>query len=85
MFHRCVSVVMFTAAVVICVVAMRRWGGEAGSAWLAGGLLAGVVLIIQNVGMIFRGPKQLNMQTGLPEAESSELGSSTAEKRFTRA
>jgi hypothetical protein len=45
---------MFTAAVVICVVAMRRWGGEAGSAWLAGGLLAGVVLIIQNVGMIFR-------------------------------
>ena len=54
MFHRCISVVMFTVAVVICVVAMRRWGGEAGSAWLAGGLLAGVVLIIQNVGMIFR-------------------------------
>ena len=29
------------------VVALWRWGGEAGSAWIAGGLLGGVVLIIQ--------------------------------------
>ena len=53
-FHRCVSVMMFAAAVGMCMVALWRWGGEAGSAWLAGGLLVGVVLIVQRVQMILR-------------------------------
>lgn len=54
LFHRRVSVIMFAAAVVICVAAFRRWGGEAGSGWLAGALLAGVVLLMQDVRTIFR-------------------------------
>jgi heme A synthase len=53
-FHRCVSVVMFAAAVGLCMVALWRRSGEAGSAWVAGGLLVGVVLIIQRVQMILR-------------------------------
>ncbi len=84
-FHRRISVVMSATAVVVSVAGLWRWAGEAGSGWLAGAFLAGGVLTMQELRTIFRGPKQLNMQTGLPEAESSELGSSTAEKRFTRA
>jgi hypothetical protein len=45
---------MFAAAVVICVAAMRRWGGAAGSGWLACGLFAGVVMTTRNVHTIFR-------------------------------
>jgi hypothetical protein len=53
-FHRCVSVVMFAAAVGLCMVALWRRSGEAGSAWVAAGLFVGVVLIIQRVQMILR-------------------------------
>ena len=53
-FHRCVSVVMFAAAVGLCMVALWRRSGEAGSAWVAAGLFVGVVLIIQKVQMILR-------------------------------
>jgi hypothetical protein len=54
LFHRRVSVIMFAAAVVVCAAALRRWAGEAGSGWLAGALLAGVVLLTQDVRTIFR-------------------------------
>ena len=54
LFHRRVSVIMFAAAVVVCVAGLRRWAGQAGSGWLAGALLAGVVLLMQDVRTIFR-------------------------------
>ena len=54
LFHRCVSVVMFAAAVGICVAALWRWNGAAGSAWVASGLLVGLALIIQRVHTIRR-------------------------------
>ncbi len=53
-FHRCVSVIMFAAAVVLCMVALWRWSGEAGSAWVASGLFVGVILMIQRVQVILR-------------------------------
>ena len=53
-FHRCVSVVMISAAVGLCMVALWRRSGEAGSTWVATGLFVGVVLIIQKVQMILR-------------------------------
>ena len=53
-FHRCVSVVMFAAAVGLCMVALWRRSGDAGSTWVAGGLTVGVLLIIQRVQMILR-------------------------------
>src|SRR4029434_2916817 len=53
LFHRRVSVIMFAAAVVVCVAGLRRWAGQAGSGWLAGALLAGVVLLTQDVRTIF--------------------------------
>ena len=53
-FHRCVSVVMFASAVGLCMVALWRRGGEAGSAWVASGLFVGVILMIQRVQMILR-------------------------------
>jgi hypothetical protein len=52
LFHRRVSVIMFAATIVICGAALRRWAGEPGSGWLAGALLAAVVLTIQDVGAI---------------------------------
>jgi hypothetical protein len=53
-FHRRISVIMFAAAVVICVAGLRRWAGQAGSGWLAGALLVAVVLIMQDLGAMFR-------------------------------
>ena len=54
LFHRRISVIMFAATVVICVAGLRRWAGQAGSGWLAAALLAGVVLLMQDVRTIFR-------------------------------
>jgi hypothetical protein len=53
-FHRCVSVVMFAAAVGLCMVALWRRSGDPGSTWVAGGLMVGVLLMIQRVQMILR-------------------------------
>jgi hypothetical protein len=53
-FHRSVSVIMFAAAVVISVAGFRRWAGQAGSGWLACALLAGVVLLVQDLRTIVR-------------------------------
>jgi hypothetical protein len=57
LFHRRISVVMFAAVVVICVAGLRRWGGQAGSGWLAGALLAAVVLIMRDLRAIWRTPR----------------------------
>jgi len=54
LFHRRISVVMFAATVVICLAGLWRWGGQAGSGWLAGALLAAVVLLMQDLRTIFR-------------------------------
>jgi hypothetical protein len=54
LFHRLISVVMFAAAVVVCLAGLRRWAGQEGSAWLAGALLAAVVLMMQDLGAIRR-------------------------------
>src|SRR5215813_4269873 len=54
LFHRRISVIMFAAAVVICVAGLRRWAGQAGSGWLAGALLVAVVLIMQDLRAIYR-------------------------------
>ena len=54
MLHRYVSIVMFAAAAGISGVALWRWNGEVGSAWLASGLFVGVVLIVQRVQTIRR-------------------------------
>jgi len=54
LFHRRISVIMFASAVVICVAGLWRWGGQAGSGWLAGALLAAVVLLMQDLRTIFR-------------------------------
>ena len=54
LFHRRISVVMFAAAVVICLAGLWRWAGQAGSGWLAGALLAAVVLMMQDLGAICR-------------------------------
>jgi hypothetical protein len=54
LFHRRISVIMFASAVVVCVAGLRRWAGEAGSAWLAGALLAAVVLMMQDLGAVRR-------------------------------
>ena len=48
-FHQWVSVVMFAAAVGLCLVALWRRGGQAGSAWVASVLCVSLVLIIQRV------------------------------------
>ena len=53
-FHRCLSVVMFAAAICICVAALWRWNGAAGSAWVASGLFVGLALIIQRSHTILR-------------------------------
>jgi hypothetical protein len=45
---------MFAAAVVVCVAGLRHWAGQAGSGWLAGALLAAVVLMMQDLGAICR-------------------------------
>jgi hypothetical protein len=49
LFHRRISSIMFAATVVICLAGLRRWAGRAGSGWLAGALLAAVVLIMQDL------------------------------------
>jgi len=54
LFHRRISVIMFASAVVVCVAGLRRWGGQAGSGWLAGALLAAIVLMMQDLRTIFR-------------------------------
>jgi hypothetical protein len=54
LFHRRISVIMFAAAVVVCVAALRHWAAQAGSGWLAGALLATVVLMMQDLGTICR-------------------------------
>jgi hypothetical protein len=54
LFHRRISVVMFAAAVVICVAGLWRWAGQPGSGWLAGALLAALVLIMQDLRAICR-------------------------------
>ena len=54
LFHRRISVIMFAAAVVVCVAGLRHWAGQAGSGWLAGALLAAVVLMMQDLGAICR-------------------------------
>jgi hypothetical protein len=54
LFHRRISVIMFAAAVVVCVAGLRHWAGQAGSGWLAGALLAAVVLMMQDLGAIRR-------------------------------
>jgi hypothetical protein len=47
-------VILFASAVFVCVAALRRWGGQAGSGWLAGALLAAVVLMMQDLRAVFR-------------------------------
>ena len=53
-FHRRISVIMIAATVVICVAALRHWAGQAGSGWLAGALLACVILIMQDLRAMMR-------------------------------
>lgn len=53
-FHRLISLIMFAAAVVVCVAGLWHWAGQAGSGWLAGALLAAVILMMQDVGAIRR-------------------------------
>src|SRR5262245_45865338 len=73
LFHRRISAIMVAAAIVVCVAGLRRWAGQAGSAWLAGALLAGVVLMVQDLRTIFARSKRLDVQTELiAEAEKSE-------------
>jgi hypothetical protein len=52
LFHRRISLIMFAAAVVVCVAGLRHWAGQAGSGWLAGALLAALVLMMQDLGAI---------------------------------
>jgi len=52
-FHLRVSMIMFAAAVVLCVAGLGRWAGQAGSGWLAGALLAAVVLLMQDLRTTF--------------------------------
>jgi hypothetical protein len=54
LFHRRISVIMFAAAVVICMAGLWRWAGQPGSGWLAGALLAALVLIMQDLRAICR-------------------------------
>ena len=54
LFHRRVSAIMFASAVVVCVAGLGRWAGQAGSGWLAGALLAGMVLLMHDLRTIFR-------------------------------
>jgi hypothetical protein len=54
LFHKRISVIMFAAAVIVCVAGLRHWAGQAGSGWLAGALLAGVLLMMQDMGAISR-------------------------------
>jgi len=53
LFHRRISVIMFASAVVVSVAGLRRWGGQAGSGWLAGALVAAVVLMVQDLRTIY--------------------------------
>jgi hypothetical protein len=53
-FHRCVSIVMVAAAVCVCVAALWRWNGQAGSAWIASGVLVGLSLGIQRTHALLR-------------------------------
>src|SRR5215510_14839573 len=46
LFHRRISVIMFAAAVVVCLAGLWHWAGKPGSGWLAGALLASVVSIM---------------------------------------
>ena len=48
MLHRYISIVMFCGGRHLPF-ALWRWNGEAGSAWPVGGLLVGVVLLVQKV------------------------------------
>jgi hypothetical protein len=54
LFHRRISLIMFAASVVVCLAELRRWAGEAGSGWLAGALLVAVVLLMRDLGAIYR-------------------------------
>ena len=54
LFHRRVSAVMFASAVVVCLAGLGRWAGHAGSGWLAGALLAGMVLLMHDLRRSFR-------------------------------
>jgi len=54
LFHRRISVIMFASAVVVCVAGLRRWAGQAGSGWLAGALLAALILMVQDLRTISR-------------------------------
>jgi len=49
LFHRCISTIMFAATVAVCLVGLWRWAGQAGSGWLAGGLVAAVFMILRDV------------------------------------
>src|SRR5499427_10381083 len=54
LFHRRISVIMFAAAVVVCAAGLRHWVGQAGSGWLAGALVAAVILMVQDLRTISR-------------------------------
>src|SRR5262252_3014566 len=54
LFHRRISVIMFAAAVVICVAGLRHWVGQAGSGWLGCSLVVAVVLMMQDLSAMFR-------------------------------
>jgi hypothetical protein len=54
LFHRRISVIMFASAIVVCVAGLWRWAGQAGSGWLAGTLLAALVLMMQDLRTILR-------------------------------
>lgn len=76
-FHGRVSAIMFAAAVVLCVAGLRRWAGHAGSGWLAGALLAGVVLLLQEVRTILpkvprlEHPKKEGFEADVPQETDS--------------
>ncbi len=55
-FHRRISVIMFGAAVVVCLSALWRWSGHPGSGWLVVALSAGLVLTMQTLRTILRTP-----------------------------
>ena len=53
-FHRRISVIMFAAAVAVCVAGLRHWAGQAGSGWLGCSLVVAVVLMMQDLSAMFR-------------------------------
>jgi hypothetical protein len=52
-FHRRVSILMVTAAVVVCAAGLRRWTGQPGSSWLTIALFASLAILIQDLHMIW--------------------------------